>query len=263
MGRLLVGTRRRIVRRYWIEPEQKTGDEIRFDGELFHHIFDVCRQDVGSKFEVILPGEAYLVEVQEVGKKSARATVIEKREITPLAKPYVNLAICVPRFNVLESVLEKAVEMGVHEIQLLSSDFSFIKKTEKISPNKWERWEKIIRSSTQQSGRGELMQLHAPVALDAFIQKLTQNPPFLCLFGYEGSTPLSIKEFFQQSSKQWEETWILVGAEGGFSHQEVEKLKSSGVMPVTLGSQILRVETACLALTSVLKYEMGLMRGQS
>lgn len=250
------------MRRYWIEPQQKNENEVRFDGEQFHHIFDVCRQDVGSKFEVLLPGEAYLVEVLEVGKKSARANIIEQRVIEPLPRPYVNLALCVPRFNVLESILEKAVEMGVHEIQLLSSDFSFIKKSEKISPNKWERWEKIIRSSTQQSGRGDLMELKTPITLDNFVQSLTQKPASMCLFGYEGSTPLSVKEFFQQNANKTEEAWILVGAEGGFSHAEVDKLKTSGVMPVTLGPQILRVETACLALTSVLKYEMGLMRGK-
>lgn len=251
------------MRRYWIESSQKNDLEIRFDGDQFHHIFDVCRQDVGSKFEVLLPGEAFLVEVKEVGKKIARATIIESRKIEELPKPYINLALCVPRFNVLESLLEKAVEMGVHEIQLLSSDFSFIKKTEKISESKWDRWQKIIKSSTQQSGRGDLMKLHTPIPLDTFVQNLNQKPPFLCLFGYEGQTPTAIQEFLQeQKTQNWEEAWILVGAEGGFSHSEVAKLKTSGVSPVTLGSQILRVETACMALTSVLKYELGLMRGK-
>lgn len=250
------------MRRYWIEPSQKHDLDVRFDGDQFHHIFDVCRQGVGSRFEVLVTGEAYLVEVKSLGKKSALARILERRQIAPLPKPYINLAISVPRFNVLESILEKAVEMGISRVQLITSDFSFIKKTEKISPAKWDRWLKIIKSSTQQSGRGDLMSLLPPLSLDDFIHQLNQKSPSLCLFGYEGQTPLSIQEFFRtQKSKALEEAWILVGAEGGFSTLEVAKLKMSEVHPVTLGSQILRVETACLALTSVLKYELGLMRG--
>lgn len=251
------------MRRYWIEPSQQNNLEVRFESDQFHHIFDVCRQGVGSKFEVLVTGQAFLVEVTTVSKKHAVAKIIESRQIDPLPKPYINLALCVPRFNVLESILEKAVEMGVHKIQLLSSDFSFIKNSEKISPAKWDRWLKIIKSSTQQSGRGDLMDLLPPMDLDSFFQKLTRNPPFLCLFGYEGQAPLAVNEFLEsQKNHNWEEAWILVGAEGGFSTLEVAKLKTTGVQPVTLGSQILRVETACLALVSILKYELGLMRGK-
>lgn len=252
------------MRRYWIEPSQKHEQEVHFEGDQFHHIFDVCRQDLGSRFEVLLQGQAYLVEVTSVEKRRAKGRILEIRQIQELPKPYINLALCIPRFHVLESLLEKAVEMGVQEIQLLSSDYSFVKKSEKLSSGKWERWQKIIKSATQQTGRGDLLTLHPPVPLQEFTERLNRQRPFLCLFGYEGSTPLGISDYFQKlETRDWNEAWVLVGAEGGFSGQEVEKLQSQGVQAVTLGPQILRVETACLAFVSILKYELGLMRGRT
>lgn len=250
------------MRRYWVESQQIIGDQVLLQDELFHHIVDVCRQEVGSKFEVLSDGKAYLVELVAISKKGATAQIRETRTVPPLPKPYVKIALCVPRFPVLESILEKAVELGVHEIQLLSSQYSFIKSSEKISENKWERWLKIIKSSTQQCGRGDLMQLSPPQKLMNWAESFNQNKDQMCLFGYEGPSPLTIRDYFKNDRHGVQETaWVLVGGEGGFSREEVQELEKRGCRAVTLGPQVLRVETACITLTSILKYELDLMRG--
>ncbi len=253
------------MRRYWIEKKNYSEGFVKIDGDLFHHIFDVCRQDKGSKFEVLMDGKAFLVEAIDVTKKSALTKIIEERVVPPLPSPHIKLALCVPRFPVLESVLEKAVEMGVHSIQLLTSDYSFIKTSEKISENKWERWQKIIVSSTQQSGRGELMTLVEPIPLKKFVQEMDPKERSLCLFGYEGDNVVTLQDYLRPQihglrQKTWSDAWVIVGGEGGFSLQEAQNLQEIGIQPVTIGDQILRVETACIALISVLKYELGLMR---
>ena len=250
------------MRRYWIEESDILGQQVLLQGELFHHIVDVCRQEMGSKFELLSNGKAYFVEIVALSKKGATAKILETRQIPPLPQPLVKLAICVPRFPVLESILEKAVELGVHEIQLLSSQYSFIKSSEKISENKWDRWLKIIKSSTQQCGRGDLMQLSPPIKLLEWSKKMNLKEGQMCLFGYEGPTPLHIKDYFKAASHgDLKEAWILVGGEGGFSQLEVNELETNGCRAVTLGPQVLRVETACITLTSILKYELDLMRG--
>jgi 16S rRNA (uracil1498-N3)-methyltransferase len=251
------------MRRYWIETEQidLTNRTVQLDGEIFHHIFDVCRQQKGSKFEVIVSGKAYFVQVTEVSRKTAVAEILEERILSPLPHPPIKLALCIPRFPVLEAILEKSVEMGIHTVQLLSSDYSFIKSSEKISEGKWDRWKKIIVSGTQQSGRGELMTLSGPRPLRHFVQELDPQSKSLCLFGYEGDAVMTLKEYLRpQAARDWSEAWVIVGGEGGFSSQEAEDLKNQGIQSVTLGEQILRVETACITLVSILKYELGLMR---
>ena len=261
------------MRRYWIEANQKFNDRVTWNSSQLHHIFEVCRQDVGSKFEVIHPDHhAYLVEVISVSKKLAEARILEAREIPSLPRPHIHLALSLPRFPVLESVLEKAVEMGVHKVHLFTSDYSFLRETKKITPDKIERWKKIVVSATQQSGRGELMEITPPENFENLVKKINPGPSSLCLFAYEGGSTMSIKRFILQKKTRTkpegepgdegtlDDLWIIVGSEGGFSHQEVGFMSKQGFHPVTLGPQVLRVETACMTLVSVLKYEFELMR---
>ena len=117
------------MRRYWIDKSQISGSQVQFTGDTFHHIFDVCRQTQGSKFEVLTEdSKAHLVEVISVQKKQATAQIIEERIIPPLKLPHIHLAMSIPRFNVFDSVLEKAVEMGVSSIVPFYSEFSFVRK---------------------------------------------------------------------------------------------------------------------------------------
>jgi 16S rRNA (uracil1498-N3)-methyltransferase len=252
------------MRRYWIEKKDLFDNRVNFTGDTFHHIFDVCRQEVGSKFEVLNEdSKAYLVEVVHVGKKNAEGRVIEERQIPALPEPRIHLALAISRFPVMDAIVEKAVEMGVQSIQPLFTEFSFVRTPSALSGNKTERWEKIVRSATQQTGRGDLMRISPALGLDEFLSTFNQNERSLGLFAYEGNSTLSIKQYVAgskiKSTEPPRDIWIFVGSEGGFSFGEVEKMQKLALHPVTLGPQVLRVETACMALVSVLKYEFDLM----
>lgn len=255
------------MRRYWIEKKDLFGDQVNFSGEVFHHIFDVCRQDTGSKFEVLTEdSKAYFVEVTHVTKKNATARVLEERLIPALKTPHIHLALSVSRFPVMDAVMEKAVELGVTSIQPFFSEFSFVRNGDKISDSKIERWDKIVKSATQQSGRGDLMKVLPVVSREKLSILTNRNDSQVGLFAYEGSATIStlgIKEYCQKikahSTQEIKDIWIIVGSEGGFSHAEVKNFADLGLHPVTLGQQVLRVETACMALISVLKYDFDLM----
>ena len=252
------------MRRYWIEKKDVFQDQVNFTGDVFHHIFDVCRQEQGSKFEVLTEdSKAYLVQVTQVTRKSATAQVLEERAIPPLKTPHIHLALAISRFPVMDAIMEKAVEMGVASIQPVFTEFSFLRKEDKVSDNKIERWEKIVRSATQQSGRGDLMKIHAPAPFEKISELINQSSSSAGLFAYEGPSTLSIKEAVQKikaaPNGDLKDLWIIVGSEGGFSHREVAEFQKLGLDPVTLGPQVLRVETACMALVSVLKYDLDLM----
>lgn len=254
------------MRRYWIEKKMIYNDVVTFKDDLFHHIFDVCRQEIGHRFEVLTEdSKAYLVEVISKEKKQAQAKIIEIREIQTLPKPHIHLALSVSRYNVMDSIVEKAVEMGVQSILPFCSDFSFIRKPSNLPAGKVERWQKIVISATQQSGRGELMKVYEPIEWSEMLKFINPGPANWCLFAYEGNSVLGIKEYLQEAIKKNtgvspENLWIIVGSEGGFSQNEVTEMQQLGLNPVTLGSQVLRVETACMTLVSVLKYEFGLLK---
>ncbi len=257
------------MRRYWIEKKMIYNDSVTFKDELFHHIFDVCRQEIGHHFEVLTEdSKAYLVEVTAKEKKQAQAKIIEIREIEKLPRPHIHIALSVSRYHVMDSIIEKAVEMGVQSILPFCSDFSFIRKPNNLPSGKTERWQKIVVSATQQSGRGELMKIDEPVEWAEMLKKINPSPVNWCLFAYEGDSVLGVKEYLQKNKEKLHATegvsaeniWIIVGSEGGFSEKEVSEMKQLGLNPVTLGSQVLRVETACMTLVSVLKYEFGLLK---
>ena len=257
------------MRRYWINKEMLHDEIVTFKDELFHHIFDVCRQEIGHHFEVLTEdSKAYLVEVILKEKKLAKAKIIEAREIKSLPRPLIHIALSVSRYNVMDSIIEKSVEMGVSSILPFCSDFSFIRKPNNLPEGKLDRWKKIVISATQQCGRGELMKIHQPIEWSDMLKMINPGPLNWCLFAYEGAGTLGIKKHLmeqkevlaQSSSSQPENVWLVVGSEGGFSQNEVTEMKQLALHPVTLGDQVLRVETACMTLVSILKYEFGLLK---
>lgn len=254
------------MRRYWLDINLAIGEQLTIEKDLFHHIFDVCRVEKNQHFELLnSTGQGFLVHVDSVEKKRAIVCVVEVRKIPELKTPHIHLFMSMPKFSTLESVMEKAVEMGVHTIHPFYSDYSFVKNmAEKDWLHKQERWQKIIVSATQQCGRGELLKIEKPFAWKDFSQKINQFQISKCLFFYEGESALTAKQAVVQiKSSQTSGTipslGLVVGSEGGFSVNEINGLTDLGLSPVTLGSQVLRVETACLTGLSILKYEFDLM----
>ncbi len=253
------------MRRYRIEGASENDSDVVIEGESFHHIVDVCRQGMGSRFEVLTEsGWALLSEVVQVGKKQALVRVIEKRQIPPLKKPWIHLAMSLPKIATFEAVLEKSVELGVKEIHPFFSDYSFVRTQKDVFSQKRARFEKIIQSATQQSGRGDFLQLQEAREMTELLQHFQQQGSAGGVFAYEGAGDLSISAALQglpqraADGKTPENVWVFVGSEGGFSLQEVDKFKQINLFPVSLGQQVLRVETACVTLLSIIKYELDL-----
>jgi len=246
------------MRKYWLDSAFKTDQAVVIEGDPFHHIFDVCRQSVGSQFEVLFgDGQAHLVEVLEVKKKQALARILESRKLPEIPRPHLKLFVSVPRFPVMEALIEKCVELVCSEIQPFISDFSFVRKGDAIPQSKIDRWKKIVISATQQSGRGELMPLLPVISLEVALEKLNQKQEAKGLFFYEGAGHKDLKTYLRHEDFcKSRELWVFVGSEGGYSSTEVEVFSKMGVPPLSLGEQVLRVETACISILAVLKYEL-------
>lgn len=112
------------------------------------------------------------------------------------------------------------------------------------------------------------MELLEPTKLAPFLSDLSadanRGAQVGGLFAYEGSRDVPSLPIRQSlgliKAKEPRAVWVFVGGEGGFSRNEVQAFTAVGLEPTTLGPQVLRVETACVALVSILKYEWDLMR---
>jgi 16S rRNA (uracil1498-N3)-methyltransferase len=247
------------MRRFYIDPEARHDAQVVIRGDLFHHIRDVCRFSEKDRFEVLVgDGLARLVEVQSIGPREIIAVILSERPTPALNKPYLTIALAVPKLPKVDWIIEKCVELGVYEIRPFVSEYSFLRKISDISPARVQRWQKLVTSATQQTGRGELMRIAAPTTLKALLSEFNQKSLTGGLFPYEGEAQTGLRQALQDLRlSALDHLWVFVGSEGGFSRSEVGLFAVAGLHPVTLGEQILRVETACVALASIIKYETG------
>jgi len=247
------------MRRYWVEEKFFEGEEyVWLEAEQYQHIVRVCRQNIGSRFEVLQGAQAFLVEICELQKAKAKAKILEIRDIEELPSPRIHLVLSLPRFQKTDEIIEKSVELGVYKVRPFLSDFSYVRSLDKVGKNKLQRWDRIVKAATQQCGRGGLMEV-APVtgSLELIFKEFNQGCQKKGLFFYEGEGQKTLPEALKGiNASDFEEIWLFVGSEGGFSYKEVESFQKLGLGPITLGSQILRVETACTSLVSIIKYEL-------
>ena len=161
----------------------------------------------------------------------------------------ITLAQAMPKGQKLDFVVEKATELGVARLVPLHTS----RTIGGASEHKLERWRKLARSAAQQCGRSSVPEIETPQDFAAFVARI---PEFdAAIFAWElAARPL--REALHGLSKATNVV-AIVGPEGGFSHAEAEAAIEAGAQAVSLGSRILRTETAPLVLLTALLYESG------
>ncbi|MBO7736936.1 MAG: 16S rRNA (uracil(1498)-N(3))-methyltransferase [Clostridia bacterium] len=228
-----------------------TDNEVTLTGEEFAHARTVLRLNVGS--EIILldnSGREYDGVVSSVEKRQMTVHIIgsylgerEPNTEVKLLFGYVKNA------DKNEFVVQKATELGVKEIALFSSEYS----SAYVNENKLERLKKIAQESAKQCLRSCAPEITYYPTLQSALEsaKDCQNKLFACeFFRSDGSDGNALKDLRGSCA-------LVVGSEGGFSHAEFDLAKSLGYQGVSLGKRILRAETAAVALTSVVMYQLG------
>lgn len=246
------------MRRFWVDKSCKQNKEFVLKDDLYHHVCRVCRFKKGEKFELFAEGtQKYLVELTSIFASKAQARILKEYPVPSLKKPYIHLALSIPRLNKMDFIIEKSVELGVKEIHPFYSEFSFVKKSNQIKEKRESRWESLGKMACALSGRTELIQIAKPCAFKDLMWPENSN----ALMAFTGKKTLSLKEVLHEGARKnsvFESVWIFIGSEGGFSDQEADLFVKKGGKIFSLGEQILKVETACLTSLSILKYHYHL-----
>ena len=153
----------------------------------------------------------------------------------------------------LEHVIQKATELGACEIAAFPSNRCVSRPDDKSLNKKLERWQKIAASAAEQSGRGRIPQV---IALHSYKEALERamKADKAILF-YENERATTLRMALEESS--FTSISLLTGPEGGLEENEVKMAKDMGVYICTLGSRILRCETAPLCALSAVMYAVG------
>lgn len=200
------------------------------------HCLRVLRLGVGD--EVMLTdgkGFFYKAVISAATGKRCQVKVVEKIEQEKFWKGHLHLAMA-PTKNMdrIEWFAEKATEIGFDELSFLNCRFSErrVIKTERI--------EKIVVSAMKQSLKARKPIVNEMTDFAKFMQRDFQGQKFIA-HCYEGEKPL-LKEVL----KPGEDALVLIGPEGDFSPEEVQKAEALGFQPISLGKSRLRTETAAL-----------------
>lgn len=239
--------------RFFVVPEELADDVIILTGENVHHA-KVLRLKRGEQV-LVCDGEGHecLCAVLDPDGDNFSLKVLERRQASSEAQVKVSVYMAYPKADKLEHVIQKATELGASEIIAFPTSRCVFKADAKTIGKKLERWQKIAASAAEQSGRGVIPQV---LTLGSYAEALerAKNADKAILF-YEHEQATTLRMALAESG--YCTVSILTGPEGGLSTQEVEQARTAGLQVCTLGSRILRCETAPLCALSAIMYDAG------
>lgn len=242
------------LQRYFVKNTQINGETIVISGNDFHHIKNVMRSRLGESMEFVdETGTIYEAKLTELLKDSALFCVVQSH-LSHKPRPKISIAQALIKKDRFELFLEKATELGVYEIIPTHFHRSIIKIEEKEEQKKLERFSLIVKEASQQSKRDYLPLITAFKTIKTIDFQKYDHVLVCC---ERESTANPLKKVLT-GIKQSESVLVLVGPEGGITNEELSYLVDKGATPVSLGSRILRSETASMAVLSSILYEWGM-----
>ena len=238
--------------RFFVSPEEMSSQQILLTGENAQHA-KVLRLKAGE--EVLLcdgEGKECLCRVEDADVKNFAVSVLSRRESSTEAAVRVSVYMAFPKADKLEHVIQKATELGAYEIIAFPSVRCISKPDDKSLAKKLERWQKIAASAAEQSGRGRIPQVLVLPSYKAALERAAQADKAFVFYENEHSTTLRMA-----LEGEYRSVSLLTGPEGGLEETEVKQALDAGLQVCTLGSRILRCETAPLCALSAVMYDSG------
>ncbi len=220
------------------------------DPEEIKHIDRVLRLKVGETVEICdTDGRVYVSEIIDIQKKAVVFACGEE-DLTPREMALsIDVFQGLPKGSKMDIIIQKNVELGVNAIRPVEFTRCVSRIKDSFDSGKLERWQKIADEASKQAKRNRRTTIEKAVHGKEIPHLL--EPYDLVLVAYEKATD-SLKAVLQGSTPS--KVAVIIGPEGGFEQEEVDRLKEHGAQEVSLGTRILRTETAALFAVSVLSY---------
>jgi 16S rRNA (uracil1498-N3)-methyltransferase len=238
-----------MANRFFIEGRHQSGDVVPLDGSDAHKIVNVLRMRDGDAIEIIDSAAQRFAATVAIDGRTVRARLGECTADTQALPAHITVAQGVPKGQKMDFVVEKLTELGVAEIIPLKSERTVVSD---VSPNKIERWRRLAKTAAQQCGRSGVPRIEDPLTFEELCRTFASYDPVL--FPWELAEQKPLSEQLPQIVHGAQRVLICIGPEGGFSHNEAQAAQAAGAKLISLGSRILRTETAAIVLVAVLNY---------
>lgn len=230
--------------RFFLEKLPPAQGVARLSGAEAHHLIHVLRAKPGLRVTLFdgsgVEGEAI---VEEVGRRDLDLRMISRVACDRESPWNLTLGVALPKGDRQRWLVEKLVELGVRRLVPLQTERGVSQPNE----GSLDRLGKYVIEASKQCGRNRLMEVTPPVDWPRFIAAAPAGSRWVAhLEGRENP-----RELLAQDGNSTAEWTCAVGPEGGFDEREIELAREKGWRLVGLGPRVLRVETAAVALASL------------
>lgn len=243
---------------FFVDESAQNGDRFCITGADCNHIRNVLRMQIGDSFLVSCAGFSHLCKLDAFEGDAVIAQMIEENyQDTELPVRFV-LFQGLPKGDKLELIIQKTVELGVAEIVPVEMNRCVVKLDDKKKKSKQVRWQAIAESAAKQSKRSVIPAVSEAVSYKQALANAAQLD--LLLVPYENERGMASTREALALIQPGMSVGILIGPEGGFEKSEIEQAKQIGGKIISLGSRILRAETAAVTAVGMgmLHVEMNL-----
>jgi 16S rRNA (uracil1498-N3)-methyltransferase len=236
-----------VRRRFFVEAFE--ADRAVLTGEAAHHLGRVLRAEPGQLYELSDGTSVRLGKIELSGRDRVEFALLEPIpvRISPLHR---TLLLAVVKFDAFEWAIEKATELGVDRIVPLAAARSE-KGLLTAAGKRSERWKKIAFEAAQQSRRvrlPEIAELASPQAAFA-----SEGGGLLLMLSERADAP-SLRSVLE--GQPGRRITVAIGPEGGWTEAESSAARQAGFREASLGSLILRTETAVTACLAAVNYAL-------
>jgi len=237
------------ARRFFVEGAKEIGESVEIGGTDAHKIANVLRLTRGEPIVVIDSTARTFTAVIDALGRVVRATVEEEifDDRAPSAAIRIHVAQAVPKGQRMDFVVEKGSELGVEAFLPFYCERSVSRD---VGAEKAARWQRIARASAQQCGRKSVPAVLEPMPYRTLLERFGEYEAVL--FAWELATPAPLHRRLAEVLPAAGRVLVVVGPEGGFTHEEAELAQGRGAATLWLGPRVLRTDTAALVLLAVI-----------
>jgi 16S rRNA (uracil1498-N3)-methyltransferase len=230
-------------------------------GEKLRYVKSILRMKKGDHL-ILFDGAGWEYEtvIKNFSAHGINVEVLRKNRIQNDA-PRITLFQALPKANKMDSIIPKATELGVHRIIPFRSARSVPQLTADKARAKVTRWRSIATEAARQCGRADIPEVNDFLSFEEMLAFAGGGA--LKIIFWEEESERGIKKILRDNRyEDARDVSIIVGPEGGFSKEEVDSAVRSGFISVSLGKNILKVETAAVTILSIIQYELGIFGGE-
>ncbi|AXE29750.1 16S rRNA (uracil(1498)-N(3))-methyltransferase [Chromobacterium phragmitis] len=236
--------------RFYLDAELAAGQQLSLPDAVVRHI-QVLRLNAGDAITLFNGrGGEYHAALTSVLKRDAQCVIERFDEVSRETPLWLGLAQGISSGDKMEFTLQKGVEMGVAVFQPIAAGRSVVKLSGERADKRVARWQEIVISACEQSGRNTVPQVLPILTLSEWLAQRQQADVRLVL---SPRGDRSLAELAERPAR----SWLMVGPEGGFSGPEEDAALAAGWTPLKLGPRILRTETAALAAVGAMQAVWG------